>query len=272
MSWFKRHPILSAIIPFIILTLPSAINAYWDLYEKFSGVTMPSLNLGIAIWILPLIGLAFTVLIIWQVRKPIGSQAVKSASIAKITFHKDRNSLKLERGDLTELVRGSEYVWISCYTASSFEQSPILAQHKVTKLILYNPSYDLLKVYAAMEGDVNKVQAYRNNIISVTDDALKNNVPVYWASRPIINLMIANAESAKDEAKWAKVETFIPYRRADERPDYIITRKEYPELFDRLVKSFNAMLENKETTVDVMENRQVLEDAKRDFGWSLKST
>jgi len=68
MSWFKRHPILSAVIIFILLTLPSAINTYWDLYEKFRGVPMPSLDLGAAIWVLPLVGLIFVVITIWQVR------------------------------------------------------------------------------------------------------------------------------------------------------------------------------------------------------------
>lgn len=189
-----------------------------------------------------------------------------------IVFYEDRNSLKLERGDLTELIRKSEYVWISCFTASSFEQDPVLRMHKVNKLILYDPEYELLKVYAAMEGDVNKVKALQNSIISVTVDALHNNVLVYWVKRPLMNVVIANAESTQDETKWAKIETFIPYYKAGDRPSYIITRNGYPGLFNRLVQSFNAVTENKTTTIDLMNNRQVLEDAKRNFGWSLKST
>jgi len=68
MSWLKRHAVLSAAVIFVVLTIPSAINTYWDLYEKFKGVPMPSLNLGAAIWVLPVIALIFFVIIVWQVR------------------------------------------------------------------------------------------------------------------------------------------------------------------------------------------------------------
>ena len=126
-------------------------------------------------------------------------------------FHEDRDALTKAEGTLKEQIEKTEHVWISCFTASTLEQSPVLSTHKITKLVLYNPTYSLLDVYAAMEGDVNKVTAYQNNIISSTEEALENNIPVYWVSRPLINLMIANAETTKkDVIKWAKIETFIP--------------------------------------------------------------
>ena len=124
-----------------------------------------------------------------------------------------------------------------------------------------------------MEGDVNKLQAYRSNIISVTEEALNNNVTVYWVSRPILNLLIANAESPEgDVAKWVKLETYIPYKKANERPSYIINKTEYPNLYDRFVKSFNAMILEKNQAINLKENKEVLSKAKMDFGFTQSST
>ena len=180
-----------------------------------------------------------------QFRKPIVLKQENSApEPLPLTFYEDRGSLTKHEGKLTTQIEKTNHVWMSCFTGSTLEQSDALGTHKITKLVLYDPSYDLLKVYAAMEGDVNKVHAYRSNIVSATKCALDHDVSVYWAKRPLINFIIANPESAKDETKWAKIETFIPYRKADERPSYIITKTGFPELYLRLIKSFNAIIEN----------------------------
>jgi hypothetical protein len=98
MSWFKKHPILSAVIIFIVLTLPSAIDVYWDLYQKFKGVPMPSLNLGVAIWVLPLVGLIFVAITIWQVRT------------SNKTAQDSKNALLISKTDSTILPLPHQYI------------------------------------------------------------------------------------------------------------------------------------------------------------------
>jgi len=73
MRFLKKYRIISAIIVFVLLTLPSAVDAYWSLYEKFREVSMPSLNLGVGIWLLPVAGLVLATIIIWQGRKNNGT-------------------------------------------------------------------------------------------------------------------------------------------------------------------------------------------------------
>ncbi|OGO20713.1 MAG: hypothetical protein A2Z15_06345 [Chloroflexi bacterium RBG_16_50_11] len=82
MGFFKRHRIISAIIVFVIITLPSAINAYWSLYEKIKNVTMPSFDLGIGIWLLPLVGAVLAIIII--------GQGQRDSRISKIELEKNR--------------------------------------------------------------------------------------------------------------------------------------------------------------------------------------
>ena len=69
MGFFKNHPKRSAVLVLIFVTLPSQIDAYWGLYEKFKGVSMPSLNLGFWIWLLPVIGVVLAIIIIRQGRQ-----------------------------------------------------------------------------------------------------------------------------------------------------------------------------------------------------------
>ena len=69
MEIFKRHPIRFSIIVFVLFTLPSGINAYFSLYERFTGVNVPGLDLGFWVWLLPSIGGVLAGLIIWQWRR-----------------------------------------------------------------------------------------------------------------------------------------------------------------------------------------------------------
>jgi hypothetical protein len=66
MDIFKRHPVFWAFIVFILFTIPSSIDTYWDLYQKIRDVSMPSLNLGFWIWLLPSIGLVIAIIIILE--------------------------------------------------------------------------------------------------------------------------------------------------------------------------------------------------------------
>ncbi|MFC1987391.1 hypothetical protein ACFLVH_02465 [Chloroflexota bacterium] len=69
MSIIKRHPIVFAVLSFIILTLPGALNAWWSLWGKIKGVEMPSLNFGWLNWLLPILGLILFTTVILQARK-----------------------------------------------------------------------------------------------------------------------------------------------------------------------------------------------------------
>ncbi|MFC1864855.1 hypothetical protein ACFLYG_03410 [Chloroflexota bacterium] len=69
MGFTNRHPILSAFIGFVLITLPVTINAWWLLWEKFKAVEMPSLNFGVLDWIFPALGLALFIIVIWQLKR-----------------------------------------------------------------------------------------------------------------------------------------------------------------------------------------------------------
>lgn len=69
MDIFKRHPLAFAIIVFLLVTLPDIIDTYLGLYETVTGVSMPPLNLGFWIWLLPLIGAILAVLVYWRLHQ-----------------------------------------------------------------------------------------------------------------------------------------------------------------------------------------------------------
>lgn len=69
MRFIKRHAILFAVLGFLLLTLPSAVDTYWSLIEKLQEVNMPSLSLGVLDRLLPLTGLVLFVIVLWQIRK-----------------------------------------------------------------------------------------------------------------------------------------------------------------------------------------------------------
>lgn len=77
MDILKRHPIRYSIIVFVLFTLPSGINAYLSLYERFAGVPVQLLDLGFGVWLLPLIGGVLAGLIIWQGRRAAGISELK---------------------------------------------------------------------------------------------------------------------------------------------------------------------------------------------------
>jgi hypothetical protein len=74
MGFFKKHSRLAAFIVVALLTLPSAIDAFLNLYGRFEEVPMPSLDLGLGKWLLPLIGIVLAIVIIWQGRRTATSQ------------------------------------------------------------------------------------------------------------------------------------------------------------------------------------------------------
>jgi hypothetical protein len=104
MKKIKQHPLLFAILGFIFLTIPSAIDAYWSLSEKLSEADMPSLNLGIFSWLFPLIGIMLFVLVLWQNKLPKESkntEEIEQAAIIRKMATKDN-----DRPDRCVLVRG----------------------------------------------------------------------------------------------------------------------------------------------------------------------
>ena len=102
MGIFKRHPLLFAFLAFVFISLPSAIDAYWSLSEKFRDVDMPSLNLGILTWLLPILGIALFGFVFWQVRKApkqvcdTGREHLGGVLISMINADKAESSLIVE--------------------------------------------------------------------------------------------------------------------------------------------------------------------------------
>jgi hypothetical protein len=105
MKRIKQHPLLFAILGFIFLTIPSAIDAYWSLSEKLSEADMPTLNLGIISWLLPLLGIMLFILVLWQIQKlpkeSNNTEEIEQAAIIRKMVNKDN-----DRPDRCVLVRG----------------------------------------------------------------------------------------------------------------------------------------------------------------------
>ena len=96
MGFFKSHPKLSALLVFISITIPNQIDTCWSLYEKFKGVSMPSLNLGSWIWLLPVIGGVFAIIIIRQghQKKETGEAGKKPRIFRSLLMLSDRYTHK----------------------------------------------------------------------------------------------------------------------------------------------------------------------------------
>ena len=190
-----------------------------------------------------------------------------------IEFYENRHQLAEQRGLFLKEISQTEYVWLAMWVGTTLVQSGILKTHKVAKLVLHHPLYNLLKVYAVMEK--GHLQTYQNNIISVTEDALRNDVPVWWCQRPLVGLVIANAEvTSRDVRKWARIDDYIPYLRPESNPSYTVNEDTHPQLFNQIVTSYKEIINPARNTEDTLirVNETILAAVKNKLGWEETTT
>jgi len=89
MDIFKHHPLVFAIITFFLVTLPSIIDTYWDLYQKITGASVSPLNLGFWIWLLPLIGAILAVLVYWRLQQAKLLDDIKTDLVNMNTYQRE---------------------------------------------------------------------------------------------------------------------------------------------------------------------------------------
>jgi hypothetical protein len=111
---FKKHPVLFGIIGFLLFTIPQAIVNYWELVQMVGGIKMHIVWYFWFLPILPVIGLALFVILIYQnrqnkkatERKPINNSiSLESLDIA----NKENSKLKSEIERLNEV---SKPLWM----------------------------------------------------------------------------------------------------------------------------------------------------------------
>ncbi len=190
---------------------------------------------------------------------------------SNIKFYENRDRLNDARGKLIKELETTKHVWIAAWAGAMLHQTNIFQTHKVTKLVLFHPSYEYMEVFARITG-ANK-QIWRNCILDVSQDALNNNVPVYWLKEPFIGMVIANAELVgNDKQKWARIDDFIPYGKPDDSPNYVISPSEYPNLFHNIVRAFTEAIKDKGTQTIFKVDQSLLEGEKTKWGWKPTST
>jgi hypothetical protein len=152
MNIFKRHPIISGIIVFVLFTLPSAINAYLSLYERFTGISVPPLNLGFGVWLLPSIGGVLGILIIWQGRranKPSELEDIKTALVNIIIYQREVALKKVQQVCPVEIARQILYD----YTAL-FPEDPVELTKYFIERVLIDGNIDTLIGFYKTCGDI----------------------------------------------------------------------------------------------------------------------
>lgn len=135
MGFFKRHPKLSAAIVLFLTTVPAQIDTYWSLYERFKGVSMPPLNLGLWQWLLPVIGLVLALVIVWQ-----GRQATTSTdNLARVVV----SILKgIHKRDI-KLINKTKKQYLSLFNIVDYEE--LWEQHSIA----HSP-----EIYASLKKDL----------------------------------------------------------------------------------------------------------------------
>lgn len=85
MGFIKKHRLSLAIITFVFIGLPKAINEGWGLVERVMGadITMPTISIDWLTWVTAPIGLAFLVAIFLQGRRGKGDVPQKSTRVKK---------------------------------------------------------------------------------------------------------------------------------------------------------------------------------------------
>jgi hypothetical protein len=150
-------------------------------------------------------------------------------------------------GTLDKELKGANQVWVCTWVGQNILKQDVLDKCKITKLILLDPEYPELRLYASQ--DDRKPPIYQNIIIELTRRALKKDIKTYWIKEPIVAMVIHNPEKG-EKGGWARIGDFLPYGLPSDSPSYTVYESKYPDLFKRIVKSYSDIIDkNKDNLV-----------------------
>lgn len=106
MGIIRRHPVLFAVLGFLIITLPDAINNWFSLAERFNGAEGIRWLPILTDWVFPMLGLVLLIVIIRQVGK------VKPT----ITFENEtppwlKQVLEDDKSNIGSRIYSRDYMW-----------------------------------------------------------------------------------------------------------------------------------------------------------------
>jgi len=152
-------------------------------------------------------------------------------SIEGFEFHKHRPSLNW----LREKLRLTKTAWDLWVVGESVVAGNLINETNFKKILLIEPSNKNLKSIAYIMD--RPYDALVKSIQCLTEKAelrYKGSVKWYTEATPSL-ITIGDPEL---DTAWAFVETFILGLEADERPSFIVYKKEHPELFNRMYNAY----------------------------------
>lgn len=225
---------------FIVATfiaLPPTIPRWVDVLLKILAVT----------WF-PILFLVVTPCRMWlEAQRDL--KALEDSKFIPVFYSGRKND---KRPTLEKLFTMAHSLWVVTHAGTSIRGAQLM-KHPLNRLIILDPhpSAQAIPVFAkaairdsatTIRGEVNNSLDHVRFRIEEIDrfklPEVKTEVKVF--DGPITSIIIGNPESKSLEG-WAQVETYLPFSSVNDRPSVFFLEKDYPELFNTIISSFNQM-------------------------------
>ena len=154
-----------------------------------------------------------------------------------IEFYPSRTAMVRHRLGLSGELKKVERMWVGFESGAFYNSLGNQYLDRIQRMLLLDPGSEFCQHFAGMYGD-EPFGTFVSNIRSATNRAQNNGTEVRWSSQPILNAVIGNPLSDKP---WARIQTYIPYLKADCWPNIVVWGHKQRELFDVIRESYEKL-------------------------------